>query len=200
MINFKYNSSTSLKGKIIVSTPAMIDNRFFKSVILITNHTKDGALGVVINKPSAHQFSHILKSVKLPSEVPTTPINIQSKISIVIGGPININNLFIIHDNSYSNKETYKFSDNFYSTNHSSVVLDLADNKGPQKSIIAIGCANWTAGQLEEELTTDSWVIADASDDLLFNTPPTEMYSKIMKKMNLKLNNYALFANSVMKS
>jgi putative transcriptional regulator len=197
--NYKFDVSKSLQGKFLISTPSMVDNRFFKSVLLITNHSKDGALGIVINKPSAHTFSNILKSVNPMVDIISTNLGDQ-KINIVMGGPINPTSLFVVHSPEYAIEETIKVDKIFSYTNHSQIVFDLSKGNGPKNSIIAIGCATWTAGQIEAELATDSWVLADVDESILFQTPTNKIYDKITNDMGLKESNSAFYSYSTTKN
>jgi len=181
-------------GKLLISSPAISDNRFYKSVILITNHNKNGATGVVLNKISAHKFSHIIKSINTNIDENSTDLGEQN-ISIVLGGPVNANSLYIIHSNDYHRADTQKITDSIYMTNHSSIIEDIAKKSGAQNSIISIGCATWTANQLEYELLGNIWFITEAEKSSIFEIPTIKLYDELFKKTGFKENenNPAMF-------
>ena len=190
-----YKIDSSLVGKCIVSTPAMPDNRFYKAVVFITSHNANGSMGIVINKPSAHQFIHIVKSVMNDFDEKTL-IMADQKVSIVLGGPANPNNLFILHSNDYKMKDTSVVTDKLNMTNQPSIITDLAKATGPKQSIISIGCSTWVAGQLEKELATDSWVIADMSLEQVFNIQANKLHDELSHVIGINTNNSAFFASS----
>lgn len=190
----KFTVDESLVGKFLISTPAIADNRFYKSVILITHHTANGSMGVVLNKPSAHTFFHILKSVN-PDITADKQKLANNKINIVLGGPYNSNNLFIVHSNDYFAQETIKLNSYLSLTNQPKVVTDIATGNGPNKCFVAIGCCNWEAGQLEDELLGNDWVLFDDINESLFNYSGLDMaimhfnFSKF-----LGVSNYSLYS------
>lgn len=192
--NIDHTLENSLAGKIIISSPAIPDNRFYKSVILITDHSKDGAKGIVLNKISAHKFSHIIKSIN--SKIDENIIDLgNQQICIVLGGPVNSNNLFIIHSEDYLGKDTKKINNSLYMTNQLNIIEDISNNKGPKNSIISIGCATWTSNQLEYELLGNNWFIIDADEPSIFEIPTLKLYDELFKQAGFleNENNPALF-------
>ncbi|MDR0483920.1 MAG: YqgE/AlgH family protein [Alphaproteobacteria bacterium] len=189
-----YISLNSLTGKLLVSSPAISDNRFYKSIILITKHDSSGATGIVLNKISAHKFSHIIKSTNILIDETAVDLNEQN-INIVLGGPVNSNNLFIIHSNDYQNNDTIKITDSIYMTNHSNIIEDIAKNKGAKNSIISIGCATWSANQLEYELLSNTWFILEPEKSSIFEIPTTKLYDELFVKTGFleHENNPAMF-------
>ncbi|MDR2007834.1 MAG: YqgE/AlgH family protein [Alphaproteobacteria bacterium] len=200
MTNIDYISLNSLRGKLLLSSPAITDNRFYKSVILITDHSSSGATGVVLNKISAHKFSHIIKSIN--TNIDESSINTgDQKINIVLGGPVNSNSLYILHSNDYNSRDTQKITDYIYMTNHGSIIEDIAKNIGIANSIISIGCATWSANQLEYELLGNTWFLAEPEKDSIFEIPAVKLYDELFKKAGFKENenNPAMFVNKSFK-
>jgi putative transcriptional regulator len=192
--NIDYNLENSLAGKIIISSPAIADNRFYKSVILITDHNKEGTKGIVLNKISAHKFSHIIKSIN--SNIDDSLIDLgEQNICIVLGGPVSSNNLFIIHSEDYMGKDTKKINDSLYMTNQLNIIEDMSKNKGPKNSIISIGCATWSVNQLEYELLGNSWFIINANDSSIFEIPTLKLYDELFARIGFleSENNPAIF-------
>ncbi len=201
MKNISYDVQSSLKGKLLVASPSMSDNRFYKAVILITNHDEKGAVGVIINKNSAHKFVHIIKSID--ANYDESRINLgDQQINIVLGGPVNSNSLFIIHSPDYKVRDTQKITDTIHMTNQLNILSDLANNNGPKKSIISIGCAMWKTNQIEQELFSDSWFISDLNENLVFDIQVNQMYDNVFSTLGFRSfeNNSALFISNKLKS
>ena len=187
----KYDLSNSLVGKVLISSPSMPDNRFYKTVVLLTKYTPSGYLGIVLNKVSAHTFSHILKSISLDLTSGQSVNNIST--TVVLGGPMNLAHLFVLHSNDYSIEVTEKIKDDIYLTNSTEVLVDMSQGKGPLDSIISIGCVAWSIGQLEEELKGQSWFIGDCDGSIL-QVKTEERYDVLSKQLGLgALKNSAYF-------
>ncbi len=192
-----YNLKDSLLGKILISNPAMPDTRFIKTVIVLLSNNKDNLLGAVLNKSSAHNFSHIIKSINTDIKIEEVDTK-DSNIKISLGGPVNPYNLFVIHSNDYfSNQETITVNDDFKMTNHPSIILDLAKGEGPKESFISIGCTTWQKDQFIKEITqTDAWLISDIKVSELFSVSQEEMYTYMLDKIGLGNIPKAFFMNN----
>ncbi len=193
----EHTLENSLAGKIIISSPAISDNRFYKSVILITNHDEKGSKGIVLNKISAHKFSHIIKSIN--SQIDENVIDLgEQKICIVLGGPVNSNNLFVVHSSDYDSIDTVKVNNSICMTNQLNIIEDISHNKGPKNSIISIGCATWSSSQLEYELLGNSWFVINSDKNSIFEIPTQKLYDELFKKAGFTENetNPALFLSN----
>ncbi len=186
-------NKSSLQGKFIVSSPFIKDERFYKSVVYITSHSPKGASGIVVNKPSNHPFFSIVKNIdkNIKEE------DLVANPSIVIGGPVSVNNVFILHSNDYLTNLTVKITKDVFMTNHPNIIMDIIANKGPTKQIVSIGCSNWVEGQLEKELMGDSWIIAEYDFDIMFDCDPYNIWEKIYYSLNLPSNNAFFKPNDV---
>ena len=87
---------------------------------------------------------------------------------------------FVLHTSDYFQSSTLKISDDISLSATVDILELLAKGEGPRKALLALGYAGWGAGQLEDEMTRNSWLTVDASDDLLFNTPLEEKWTKAM--------------------
>ena len=138
-----------LKGNIICALPQLKDIFFSKSIIYITHHNKDGAVGLVLNYKilnikGAELFKKLnIKNVKK---------NLETEFSFHIGGPLSQNNGFILHSNDYKSESTLEISKNVKLTCSTDIINDIAKNIGPKKFFISLGYSGWGPGQLEEEI------------------------------------------------
>jgi putative transcriptional regulator len=149
----------SLAGQLLIATPAMRDPRFEQAVILILQHDKDGALGIVINRPLGERpMAHLLGDS-----------SVLGKVQVFVGGPVEPNVGFIVHSADYHRAVTLDVDGRIAMTANREVLRDIADKKGPAKSLIAFGYAGWAPGQLEAELAHNVWYTAPEDPALVFD-------------------------------
>jgi putative transcriptional regulator len=154
----------SLKGQLLIATPAMRDTRFDRAVILMIRHDIDGAMGIVINRPLGERPLAEILAAFGDKDTPA-PGNVR----IFLGGPVQPEVSFVIHGADYGRPETLDVDARFAATPSREVLRDLARNAGPMKSIIAFGYAGWAPGQLEGELARNVWYTAPADPALVFD-------------------------------
>jgi putative transcriptional regulator len=150
----------SLVGQFLVATPAMRDPRFDRAVILMLRHDKDGAFGIVINRPVGQRPLADLLGKDAP---------VSGTVPVFVGGPVEPNIGFVVHSTDYHRAETLDVDGRVAMTSSREVLRDIADKKGPAKSLIAFGYAGWAPGQLEGELAHNVWYTAPEDPELVFD-------------------------------
>ena len=170
----------SLVGQFLVAVPGIDDIRFDRTVIYVYNHSeRDGARGIVINKPAEKVlFRDILTQLNFPNLSGANP-------PILLGGPDKITSGFILHSTDYKTLATQEITPDLSLTATQDILRDIAIGKGPQEYLMAIGCASWHSGQLEDELMGNVWLTAPATNQILFHTPYDERWSLAMKSMGI---------------
>jgi putative transcriptional regulator len=154
----------SLAGQFLVATPSMEDPRFARSVILIARHNKDGAFGLIINRPAAERpLSQLLEALGEKG----SPIN--GTVRLFAGGPVQPELGFVMHSPDYMGPQTLEVDGRVSVTMSLDVLRDIATGKGPQKSLIMFGYAGWGSGQLEGEIARRSWTTVPADGKLIFD-------------------------------
>jgi putative transcriptional regulator len=154
----------SLKGQLLIATPAMRDPRFEHAVILMVRHDRDGALGIVINRPLGEKPLADILAAFGAKDTPAT-----GNIRIFLGGPVEVDAGFVVHSSDYHRPETLDVDGRFAMTSSREVMRDIAANAGPMKSLVAFGYAGWGPGQLEGELAHNVWYTAPADPALVFD-------------------------------
>lgn len=160
----------NLTGSFLISTQKMPDPRFEGQVIYICAHSEDGALGVAINQP--HKSLHleeILHSLNLP--VPEAGLS-----PVYIGGPVDMESAFLLFSADYTTQYQLEISPTVSLSRETKVLEDIVNMRGPEKYLFILGYAGWAAGQLEQELVHDGWLIVPASDTIIFDTPDDEKW------------------------
>jgi len=154
----------SLRGQLLIATPAMRDTRFDRAVILMVRHDRDGALGIVINHPLGEKpLAEILAALG------TKDTAASGSVRIFLGGPVQPEVGFVVHSTDYRRPETLEVDGRLAATSSREVLRDIAMNTGPTKSLIAFGYAGWAPGQLEAELGRSVWYTAPADAGLVFD-------------------------------
>ncbi|MBH64275.1 MAG: hypothetical protein CL569_17880 [Alphaproteobacteria bacterium] len=158
--------SKFLTGKLLIAAPGMSDPRFKQSVVYMVAHDEQGAFGLIINKLLGEEPVEKLMSKDAP------PIDTDGRtIRIHFGGPVEFGQGFVLHTPDYISVYTIVVNDIFAMTpgEDSALLLALAKGKGPRKSILALGYAGWSPGQLESEMEQDAWVTATTDGTFVFD-------------------------------
>ncbi|MEM9969972.1 MAG: YqgE/AlgH family protein [Pseudomonadota bacterium] len=157
-------STPDLQGKMLIAMPGMGDPRFDKSVIFMCAHSDDGALGLIVNKPTPElKFSALLQQLGIEVGNPKRDIQVH------FGGPVDNGRGFVLHSGDYASVEaTLRVSDNFGMTATLDVLEAIAQGGGPSNALLALGYAGWGPGQLEAEILQNGWLTCDASPDIVF--------------------------------
>ena len=146
--------SEDIFTKLLVATPNMPDPRFKETVIIMLYHNKEGAAGLVVNKPlSTMPIIEVLEdnNITLPEKI------IQNEITLYWGGPVYPENIFIIHSSDYNSNNPIFLNENLIVTQSAEILSDIATNKGPKKYLILSGIAAWDPGQLDMEINQGGW-------------------------------------------
>jgi len=154
----------SLKGQLLIATPAMRDPRFDHAVILMVRHDRDGAMGIVINRPLGEK-----PLAELLAAFGAKDTAAAGNVRIFLGGPVQLEAGFVVHSTDYRRPETIDVDARFAATSSREVLRDIANKAGPMKSLIAFGYAGWGPGQLEGELAHNVWYTAPADPGLVFD-------------------------------
>jgi putative transcriptional regulator len=156
--------NASLAGQFLIASPAITDPRFARTVILMVQHDRNGALGIIVNLPADER--PMAKLLEMLGEKET---NVAGTVRIFAGGPVQPEIGFVVHSADYRRPETIAIDARVAMTASREILRDIAHGKGPQKSLVAFGYAGWAPGQLEGELRRGSWFTAPAEPKLIFD-------------------------------
>ena len=157
---------TNLTNHFIIAMPSLQDGNFSESVTYICEHDENGALGITINRPSEISLAEILSQLQL--NISSDHIIDQTVLN---GGPVQIDRGFILHSPTGNWDSSLKVTSSIAVTTSQDIMQAIANNEGPEKSLIALGYAGWGPGQLEYELSENAWLSCPATEEILFNTP-----------------------------
>lgn len=157
---------TYLTGHLLIAMPAMSDPNFSRTVSYICEHTEEGALGIVINRPMDLMLGEVFHQLALEPASETL-----AQQPVLRGGPVQIERGFILHGPGGSWDSTVEISESVHLTTSQDILGALAKGTGPAQALMALGYAGWGAGQLEMEISANAWLSVPATDALLFDTP-----------------------------
>lgn len=182
--NDEESNDAYIAGKLLLAMPAMGDFRFEKSVIYMCAHDELGAMGLVINNPMPElDFKDLMDQLEVTSDIEFDPKSLATPI--MNGGPVEGARGFLLHSSDFQLPDTIKVDDGVSVTGTLDALKDVASGQGPKEKIFILGYAGWSAGQLDEELQRNAWLIVDADPDLVFHDNPSEKWDLAMKKLGI---------------
>lgn len=170
-----------LVGQLLVAMPGMGDPRFDRAVIFLCAHSAEGAMGIIINKPTPElQFDALLKQLEIesPVDVGSTPVH--------FGGPVEHARGFVLHSADYTTEGgSMTVSPEFSMTATLDVLQDIAKGTGPHHAILALGYSGWGPGQLEGEIRANGWLVAPANSNIVFDREDPEKWQAALQSLNI---------------
>ena len=179
--------ATYLTGHLLIAMPAMQDPNFVKTVTYICEHSDQGALGIVINRPLDMDLGTIFDQLSLDSADPEL-----ARQPVLQGGPVHQERGFVLHEPAEaSDREfdaTLAVTDAIRVTTSQDILTAMARGQGPKRALVALGYAGWGAGQLESELVQNAWLSVPASPKIIFDTPFDQRWRESAKLLGIDLN------------
>jgi putative transcriptional regulator len=162
---------TSLAGELLIASPDMREP-FDHAVILMAQHNRDGALGIVINHPlDSRPIASLLQALGGNAS------GITNSVRIFLGGPVDPNVAFVVHSADYHRDDTMNIDGRVALSDAADVLRDIGLGKGPSKSLVALGYAGWAPSQLEEEIARGAWVTAPEDPALVFDDDRAKVWA-----------------------
>jgi len=162
---------TSLAGELLIASPDMREP-FDHAVILMAQHNRDGALGIVINHPlDSRPIAGLLQALGGDSS------GITNSVRIFLGGPVDPNVAFVVHSADYHRDDTMDIDGHVALSDAADVLRAIGLGKGPSKSLVALGYAGWAPSQLEDEIARGAWVTAPEDPALVFDDDRTKVWT-----------------------
>ncbi len=174
-------SNESLGGRLLIAMPGMTDPRFRRSLVYLCAHTEEGAMGLIVNKHADDlKLKDLFEKLEIPLGEPIamTPVH--------FGGPVETGRGFVLHSADYdSGESTLQVDGQVSMTATVDILHAIAENRGPSRSIVALGYAGWSPGQLEAEMRANGWLACDPDDDLLFGGDEQHKWDRALAKIGV---------------
>jgi putative transcriptional regulator len=166
-----------LTGQLLIASPTMGDPRFLQTVILMVHHDRNGALGIVINRPLGDR-----PLARLLEAFGENDPSVAGTVRIFAGGPVQPDIGFVLHSTDYHRPDTMDIDGRVAMTSSREILRDIGNQRGPNKSLIAFGYAGWAPGQLEGELAHGFWFTTPQDANLVFDDDRDELWDHAMKR------------------
>ncbi len=165
---------TSLAGRLLIASPDMRDT-FDHAVILMAQHSRDGALGIVINHPlGTRPVAALLQALGANAD------GVTGNVQIFLGGPVGPTTAFVIHNAGYRRDRTLDIDGRVALSDAADVLGDIGLGKGPSKSLVALGYAGWAPAQLDDEISRGAWVTMPEDPKLVFDDDRAKVWTDAM--------------------
>ena len=180
------SDSINFTHHFLIAMPGLEDAMFSKSVIYMCEHSERGALGLMINKPSDINLKKLFEKVELP-------LNREdlTQAPVFHGGPVQTERGFVLHESMMPGNEavyasTMTIPGGLEMTTSKDVLEALSTGNGPRKIFISLGYSSWGEGQLESEISDNSWLTVAADPAVIFDTPVEQRYDKALLLLGLQ--------------
>lgn len=176
------------KGTLLIASPDVDEDLYFKSVVLICEHTPAGSFGLIVNKPV---------TVELPPEILPIDNLAHPKVQLRLGGKSQQNQMMLLHTSDRNADQTLQVTDNVYLGGDLQFLQESISSEGCPDLLLCFGYTGWTTGELEKEFMKELWFLHPASKELLFDTPSEKMWQTILKKMGGKYASLAMIPDDL---
>lgn len=179
---YSFDSQASLKNHFLIAMPSIKDSSFSRTVTYVCDHNEYGAMGIIINQPLKLKLSEVFEQLSLEycDEVGSKPA--------LSGGPVKAQRGFVLHRDEGTWDSTLRISSEVCLTASKDIMAAMADNAAPSSAQFALGYAGWEAGQLESEISENSWLTTPADTRILFDVPVEERWNAASQHLGIDLN------------
>ncbi|MEO1896274.1 MAG: YqgE/AlgH family protein [Cycloclasticus sp.] len=177
------NTNNYLTNNFLIAMPSLEGDDFSKSVTYLCQHDEDGALGLVINKPHTMTMKAIFDQLAIKAVSPDV-----ANIPLFMGGPVQPERGFVLHTPVGNWDSTLKVNDEFALTSSKDILIAIAENKGPEKWLVALGYAGWGAGQLEQEIQRNAWLHGEAERHIIFEEPVMQRWELASHRIGVDIS------------
>ena len=169
-------SDERLTNHFIIAMPGLMDENFNQAVTYICEHDQNGTFGIIINRESEITLDDVMQQMNIPYRQQD-----NKNVPVYTGGPVQANRGFILHRPTGNWDSSLIVNDTVALTTSRDILEAIAENKGPDDNIIALGYAGWGPGQLEQEMADNTWLSCPAEEQIIFNTPVEDRWQAAAK-------------------
>ena len=182
------SSSINLTNQFLIAMPGMANDTFAGAVVYLCEHTPDGALGLVINKPIDIKLRSLFEKVEL-----TLDRDDLADAPVYYGGPVQTERGFVLHEKRPADSVAYNSTlaipgGALEMTTSKDVLEALSNGSGPKRVLVTLGYSGWGAGQLEDELSRNGWLNVGAVPEVIFDTPAEKRYERALSLLGIDLS------------
>lgn len=165
----------NLTNHFLIAMPNMVDPHFARTLTFVCEHSDQGALGIVVNRPTDLKLSSLLKQIEIPLQA-----RALANLPVYFGGPVQTDRGFVLHQPIGAWQSTLNVRDSVGLTTSKDILQSVGEGHGPQRLLISLGYAGWAPGQLEDEIKRNGWLTVEAKPDVIFELPAEERLQAAM--------------------
>ncbi len=169
-----------LTNHFLIAMPAMQEGIFAGTLTYICEHNENGALGIVVNRPTSITVADMFDQINIPLHQPEL-----ERLPVHFGGPVQTERGFVLHDTQQDWQSTLRIGKSMALTTSKDILEAMGVGKGPHNMIITLGYAGWEPGQLEHEIGENTWLTVQATEHILFELPPEERLPAAMALLGI---------------
>ena len=167
-------------GQLLIAMPGMRDERFAKSVIYMCAHSDEGAMGLVLNQRlDSLTFAELISQLELDEK------HLSRDVPVHFGGPVESGRGFVLHTSDYQQDATLEVVNGVALTATVEILKAIAQGKGPQKSLLALGYAGWGPGQLDMEIRANGWLQVPSDSEIIFDIEPDTKWERAIERLGI---------------
>ena len=167
-------------GQLLIAMPGMRDERFAKSVIYMCAHSEEGAMGLVLNQRlDSLTFAELISQLELDEK------HLSRDVPVHFGGPVESGRGFVLHTSDYQQDATLEVINGVALTATVDILKAIAQGKGPQKCLLALGYAGWGPGQLDMEIRANGWLQVPSDSEIIFDIEPDTKWERAIQRLGI---------------
>jgi putative transcriptional regulator len=167
--------SSSVAPSFLLSMPQLDDPNFRRTVVLLCQHSSEGAWGLVLNRPTGTPAS---QAVKLDP-----PVDRDNGLQLWVGGPVEPERGCILMGQDPHDDDAVQVCDGLFISGSAALLRRLLDDDMPPRTKLLMGYAGWGPGQLDEELLASAWLIGAVETDLVFDVDAEQMWETAIRRL-----------------
>ncbi|MCP5267710.1 MAG: YqgE/AlgH family protein [Zoogloeaceae bacterium] len=176
----------NLTDQFLIAMPAMADPYFSGTLVYICEHSDQGALGIVVNRPLDMTLAALFERIELPLEAEGF-----DRMPVYFGGPVQTDRGFVLHRPAGNWQSTLAVNEHVGLTSSRDVLQSVGSQGTPNEIIVTLGYAGWSAGQIEDELAQNAWLSVPANSRILFELPFEDRLAAAMESLGVSFAHLA---------
>ncbi|HLD13322.1 MAG TPA: YqgE/AlgH family protein [Burkholderiales bacterium] len=177
--------AVTLANHFLIAMPALADANFARTVTFICDHSSEGTMGLVVNRPTDLKLRDILDQLGIGAGGAHA-----AGLPVYYGGPVQNNRGFVLHEPIGQWQATLAVTDTLGVSSSRDILEAIAHNQGPARYLITLGYAGWSPGQLERELSENAWLNGPADQAILFDLPPEQRWKAAAQHVGVDLSTF----------
>jgi putative transcriptional regulator len=175
--------AANLTNHFLIAMPGLQDPNFCRTVTYLCEHNAQGAMGIVVNRQMDIQLGDILEQMQITCTELTQP-----QQPVYIGGPVSLDRGFVLHSSGSRWNSTLEITTKISITTSQDILEAMACGRGPARTLVALGYAGWSPGQLEKELSANAWLSGPADPAIIFDLPVEQRWHAAARLLGVNLD------------